>query len=151
MTILIIGAIVLLIIALVASFKGYGWTAVVAFIALWLVGASGAVLTTWGITSFLVWGLTVILPQSVAGSSRGQGYVVIGAIVGTILGLLIGYGGPVIGAVTGTIFGGVAYGLTPDGRALGFPSTQFFNYLAAKGFPAAVTMSIIGETVRRLF
>lgn len=150
MTPLIIGAIVLMAAAFIISFKGYGWTAILAFIALWMVGASGSTLIVWGITALLVWGLTVILPPAVSKSMRGVAYIAGASAAATSIGLLAGPAGPVIGAVCGALFGGLAYGTTPDGKMMGFPSSKFFNYLAAKGFPAAVTMATIGEAVDRL-
>lgn len=147
MTILIVGAILLMLASFIIAFRGYGWSAVPALIALWIVGGSSTSLIIWGVTVLLVWGLTLILPPAVAKSSHGVAYLVIAGTVGTLLGMLIPNPGPVVGAILGVVVGGLAYGATPAGRQMGFPSGQFFNYLAAKGFPAAVTMALIGQTI----
>lgn len=147
MTILIIGAILLIFASFIIAFKGYGWSGIPALIALWLLGGGTTTLIIWGVTVLLVWGLTMILPPTVAKSTHGLTYMVVGGAAGTLLGMLVPSPGPIVGAVLGVIVGGLAYGATPAGRQMGFPSGQFFNYLAAKGFPAAVTMSLIGQTV----
>lgn len=147
MTLFIIGAAILMLASVVAAFKSYGWSAIPAFVALWMVGGSNTSLIIWGVTVLLVWGLTMILPPGIAKSTRGVAYMVVAGIVGTLLGMLTGAAGPVIGAVLGVVFGGLAYGATPSGREMGFPSMQFFNYLAAKGFLAAVTLAIIGQSL----
>lgn len=121
-----------------------------AYGAMWLCRLSGFALFDnntmifWGVATLLVLGLQYLLPRAVAFSRVGVPFISGGAIVGAIVGLLFNtVAGIILGAVAGAFFGGVAFANSRTGREiLLFPSRKFFNYLAAKGFPAVITCSM---------
>lgn len=149
---MICGAVVLTA-SLVLMFAPRRESAPVAFAGLLLLQLSGHIVVSttqlvfWGVAALIVLGLNVLLPASVAGSSRGVAYMAGGALAGTLVGMLTGSAGLIIGSVAGALCGAVAYSRTPGGRDLGFPSQKFFNYAAAKGFPAVITSCIIGIAI----
>lgn len=97
----------------------------------------------WGIAMLIVVAIGSLLPAAVASSRKGVPYIGGGALAGAFAGMALGsHAAIIIGAVAGALLGGVAYGRTPAGKALLFPSSRFFNYLCAKGLPAAVAMSM---------
>ena len=62
-------------------------------------------------------------------------------------GLVISHAWMIIGGVAGAILGGIAYSKTPAGKALGFPSSKFLNYLCAKGLPAVIAVCMAGTAL----
>lgn len=150
MTIAIL-CIILIVSAVVFSFIQTTYGTALAFLALCTAGLlPGVTLTVsaylfWGLAMIIVVALNFILPAAVASSRRGLPYIAGASLAGAFIGLAAGaHGGIVIGAVAGALLGGVAYGRTPDGRILQFPSPKFINYLCAKGLPAAIAMSMAG-------
>lgn len=97
----------------------------------------------WGTAVAIVVVLWFMLPRAVATSRRGLPYMAGASLAGAAIGMAIGgHAAIILGAVVGALMGGVAYGRTPAGRVLEFPSPRFFNYLCAKGLPAAIAMSM---------
>lgn len=97
----------------------------------------------WGVAMIVTIALCCVLPRPVATSRKGVPYIVGASLAGGFAGMALGSGAAIIiGAVAGAALGGIAYGRTPQGRSLGFPSTKFFNYLCAKGLPSAVSVSM---------
>ena len=101
----------------------------------------------WGVAAAIVMVLEYLLPKNVVESRRGVGYMAGAALAGAFVGMAISHEWMVVGAVVGTILGGIAYSRTPAGMVMEFPSSKFLNYLCAKGLPAVITMCIIGTTV----
>ncbi len=101
----------------------------------------------WGIATAIVTVLSFILPEKIASSRRGLGYIAGAALAGSMTGLLVSHAWLIIGAVAGALLGGIAYSKTPAGQIMGFPSYKFFNYLCAKGLPAVITMCIAGTAL----
>lgn len=92
-------------------------------------------------------------PEPVRRQTRGSWYIVGGAITGMVVGLLaftfstltsVLYASMMLGTVAGTFFGFYLYTTTKDGQPIGIRSGNFFRYLLAKGFPAAITVMQIG-------
>ncbi|MCM1163631.1 MAG: hypothetical protein NC339_05215 [Muribaculaceae bacterium] len=97
----------------------------------------------WGTAMVIVVALYFILPRIIAQSRRGLPYIAGASLAGAVIGMAIGsHAAVILGAVVGALLGGVAYGRTPAGRMLQFPSQKFFNYLCAKGLPVAIAMSM---------
>lgn len=101
----------------------------------------------WGIATVIVVILSFMLPKSISGSRRGLGYIAGAALAGAMTGLVISHAWMIIGGVVGAILGGIAYSKTPAGKALGFPSSKFLNYLCAKGLPAVIAVCMAGTAL----
>lgn len=118
-----------------------------------MVPINGTILIGWLCMTVVVMIATLLQPVPVRNTTRGMGYVTLGAIVGMAVGLLaftvtyqlnMLYGLMIVATVAGTFFGFLLYTNTPDGRAVGIKSGNFFRYLLAKGFPTAITVMQIG-------
>lgn len=146
---LLIITIILIVAAAATTFYSLLYGTALAFLALCTAGLMPGVslsLSTyifWGIAMVVTVALCCVLPRSVATSRNGVPYIAGAALAGGFAGMALGSGAAIIiGAVAGAALGGIAYGRTPQGRSLGFPSAKFFNYLCAKGLPAAVAISM---------
>lgn len=122
-----------------------------AYAALWLIRISDtataptSLMMSWGIIVIVLLLIDFIQPQAIAKATNGTVFLTVGALAGTSVGLIaMSQLGVVGGAVAGVFLGGLAYSRGASGRSLAFPSVRFFQYLCAKGFPIAVTVSLIG-------
>jgi hypothetical protein len=122
-----------------------------AYAGLWLLKWSGVIhpsdwlLTSWGIAVGIVLIIEMMQPRSLARCTNGMMHIGVGVFVGMMVGLTgFSYLSMVVGAAVGGLAGGVVYARTPAGKALRFPSRQFFQYLCAKGMPAVVAVTLIG-------
>ena len=154
--IIIISALLLAAAVVLAFFSGWQ-SATVAFLGLCVTGLVDGVyiqLSTymfWGLSWIVILALHFMLPPAIAKARLGLPYISGGALVGMIVGIAVsGPASIIIGAVAGALLGGVAFGKTPGGKVLEFPTSKFFNYLCAKGLPAAITMCIVGTAVQFL-
>lgn len=128
------------------------WPAsVIAYCAMVFVSISGA--TTIGATTYVFWGIATLitiginymLPYEISRTRAGLPYIAGGALTGTAVGMATNTtAGVISGTALGVFFGALAYANTSAGRAMAFPSSKFFNYLAAKGLPIIVTLSMVG-------
>lgn len=118
-----------------------------------IVPINGTILIGWLCMTVVVIVATLLQPIPVRNTTRGMGYIIVGAIVGMAVGLLaftvsyqlnMLYGLMILATITGTFLGFLLYTNTPDGRAVGIGSGNFFRYLLAKGFPTAITVMQIG-------
>lgn len=118
-----------------------------------LVPLNATILTIWLCMTLIVMVATLLQPLPVRNTSRGMGYIIIGAMAGMAVGLLgftvsyqlnILYGLMIGATVVGTFLGFLLFTNTPDGRAVGIRTGNFFKYLLAKGFPTAITVMQIG-------
>ncbi len=118
-----------------------------------LVPLNSTILICWLCMTIVVTVATLLQPLPVRKTSRGMGYITIGAIVGMAVGLLaftvsyqldVLYGLMIVATAVGTFLGFLLYTNTPDGRAVGIRTGNFFKYLLAKGFPTAITIMQIG-------
>ncbi|NBH91588.1 hypothetical protein [Duncaniella muris] len=135
---------------LVFASNRYGIIAVYAGLCVAAVKASLPTVSTlifWGIATVIVVVLSFMLPKSISGSRRGLGYIAGAALAGAMTGLVISHAWMIIGGVAGAILGGIAYSKTPAGKALGFPSSKFLNYLCAKGLPAVIAVCMAGTAL----
>lgn len=114
---------------------------------------NGSMLISWLAISLVVIMTTVLQPSEINRQARGMAYIIIGGIVGLAVGLLgftvsdsisMLYAIMIVATAVGIFFGFMLYSNTPDGRAVGILSGNFFRYLLAKGFPTGVTLMQIG-------
>ena len=112
-------------------------------------------LISWLCITVVVMLATMLQPLVIRRQTRGMAYIIGGAIVGLAIGLLgfsvstrinLLYGIMIIAVAVGIFFGFLLYSNTPHGKALNVSvrSGEFFRYLMAKGFPAAVTVMQLG-------
>ena len=143
--------IILITAAIVLSFFSAAYASAPAFLALCVAGMSpGLSLSAgtyifWSVAMILVLALNFMLPPQIASSRRGLPYIAGASLAGVSVAMsVMSHAAIITGAVFGAVLGSVAYGRTPRGRGLGFPSAKFLNYMCAKGLPVAITMSIAG-------
>lgn len=115
-----------------------------------LLPVNNVILISWLSITIVVM-LTILLQtQQMRSSTAGMGYMTIGAVAGMIVGLLgftiaeditMRYSIMVVGTAAGTILGYLMYRNTPSGRSA---QENFLPYLAAKGFPVAITVMQAG-------
>lgn len=109
-------------------------------------------LVFWGVASAITVALMLMLPKQVSKSSAGMAYVTAGGFVGMVVGLSVGtMAALIMGSALGCLSGAFAMGRLDSGRALGFPSRRFFNYVCAKGLPVVVLFSMLGIILSPLF
>ena len=128
-----------------SSVIGYG-----AMSAVWLSGASGLGvkdLVFWAIAVAIVIGIRVMLPRNISLSTKGVPFISGACITAAAVGMILNSAaGVIIGALVGAVLGAIAFSNTHAGRAMNFPSRQFFNYTAAKGLPVAVPVSMVASS-----
>lgn len=114
---------------------------------------NNTILTGWLCMTLVVMFATMLQPEQVRLQTRGMTYLIGGGVAGLAVGLLgfsycnslsLRYACMVIGIVVGIILGFLLYAGTPDGRPLKGNISGFSRYLLAKGFPAAITLSMAG-------
>lgn len=118
-----------------------------------LVPVNNTILIGWLCLTLVVMLATVIQPPAITAQTRGEGYMLGGALTGMAVGLLgftfsaslsVLYGIMVVATLAGIFFGYLLFTNTPAGSAVGFRSGRFYTYLLAKGFPTAITVMQIG-------
>lgn len=118
-----------------------------------LLPINNTMLIGWLCMTLVVTLATIMQPTPIQRQTRGMAYIMGGAIVGMVVGLLgftitsaisMLYGIMIIATVVGIFFGFLLYTRTPDGAPVGITSGHFFKYLLAKGFPTAITVMQIG-------
>lgn len=149
---------VLTLCGLIAAALSWRWAAAFSYLAFWALYyvpefiLSDGLMTFWGIATLIALGINYMLPFQVATSRLGMGYIVGGALCGTLLGLVVvSQAATICGIALGCLLGGIAYSRTPRGRIMNFPSHRFFNYILAKGLPLTVVMSISGITMMAIY
>ena len=114
---------------------------------------NNSMLLSWLCITVVVMMATIMQPAAINRQARGMGFIIGGAAVGLAIGLLgftiastisMLYAIMIVATAVGIFFGFLLYSNTPDGRAVGVMSGNFFRYLMAKGFPTAVTVMQIG-------
>ena len=102
------------------------------------------VLIFWGIASIIVLMLGILQPKSLTGARQGHAYVVGATIVGVILGYLISpvSAAIILGGAVGAFFGALAFMRTPAGPRFPVASSEFLQYLCAKGLPAVISCAM---------
>ena len=121
---------------------------------LWLLQWGGLMevptvtLSYWGVMVVIVVTVNSMQTPALVKATQGLPQMVLTSVAGMLLGMMMGYyASMVIGAVAGVVAGGVFFARTPKGSALGFPSKRFLQYLCAKGFPTAISVSLTGIAI----
>lgn len=118
-----------------------------------VVPVNGVMLISWLCMTVVVMLATLLQAPVVNRQSRGVAYMLGGALAGLAVGLLgytvtpnlsLRYGIMIVAVVAGIFFGYLLYGNTPEGGKLRSTGSGYFRYLAAKGFPTAVTVMMPG-------
>lgn len=117
------------------------------------VPINNTILIGWLCMTLVVMLATVLQPPAISMQTRGEGYMLGGAVTGMAIGLLgftfsaalpMLYGIMIIATLAGIFFGYLLFTNTPSGAAVGLRSGRFFTYLLAKGFPTAITVMQLG-------
>ncbi len=152
--ILLIAGIVLMLLALVLLFKPWIAAALPAYAGLWLMHLSTYttfpqwIFIFYGVTTLMVMGIKYLQPKGEpGGKSTGNLYLALGAIMGCLLGMLVEARFMVLGTILGTILGQLAFSMTPHGKWLKFPKSNFIQYLCAKGLAVIVAVAMMGLAV----
>ncbi len=106
-------------------------------------GMTAGTLWFWLVALCIAAGITAMLPQAVRSTTAGAAYFSIGATAGALIAIAMWHtlAAITVGAIAGAALGALAFGATPAGKALEFPSKRYFNYALAKGLPAAVVIA----------
>ena len=113
-----------------------------------ILPVNATILIAWLCMTVVVTLVSYLQPEPIRRQTRGMGYITVGLLAfsfTTSIGIL--YTSMILGTVAGIFFGFLLYTRTPDGRAVGIGSGHFFQYLLAKGFPAAITVMQIGVAI----
>ena len=150
---LVIG-VMFLTLAIVMVFKPWYVAALPAYAGLWLLHWScytsfpSWVFIFYGVATLMVMGIRYLSPKGEPdGKTTGNLYLGLGAMMGCMLGMLLEARFMVLGTILGTIFGLFAFSRTPAGKWLRFPSSNFIQYLCAKGLPVVVAVAMLGIAV----
>lgn len=111
---------------------------------------------TWVAITVIILGVTSMQSRALMAQTRGMGYMLTGAIAGMAVGLIAVpaaesltflYACMILGIVAGIFFAFMLFSRTPQGRDVNLASGNFFTYLAAKGFPLALTVIQAGVCI----
>lgn len=127
-------------------------TAYISLVCIYAGGASGlevADLIFWATATAMVAGLRVLQPRALSNALQGHAYVMTGALTGVLLGFLVSpsSGSIIVGGCAGAFAGTLAYMRTPRSPHFSVGSTEFVQYLCAKGLPSVVTCSMAAITI----
>lgn len=156
-TTLFIISILLIALTLLLLFRPYvpaSATAYAAMLAGQFSGRAGipdSQLIFWASATVIVLGISAMLPKALIQTSRGTSYISGATITGGIAGLALSGATIITGCAIGAFLGALAYSRTGSGKALAFPSSEFLQFLCAKGLPSTVAVSIICTTATYLF
>lgn len=114
---------------------------------------NSVILIGWLAMTLVVMCATMLQAPALQAQTRGTGYITAGAVVGMVVGLLgytvttsvsMMYSIMVLATAVGTFLGFLLFTRTPKGEDVNLASGRFFKYLLAKGFPAAITVMMMG-------
>lgn len=110
------------------------------------------ILIFWGVATAIALGLRVLQPKALVMTSKGVPYVAMATLAGTAIGYMIAPAAAsiILGSAVGAILGASAYVLTPAGSGIRIASSQFVEYLCAKGLPCVVSASMAAIAVASL-
>ena len=106
------------------------------------------ILIYWAVATAIVLALDILQPRALTATRRGHAYVTGATIAGTLLGYVTvaSAAGIIIGGAVGAFLGALAFMRTPAGPRFPRASSEFMQYLCAKGLPAVVTCSMAAIT-----
>ncbi len=118
-----------------------------------LLPINNTIIYGWLSLTLVVMFATMLQPAPVVQQTRGVGYMTIGAFTGLAVGLLgytvtadmsVRYGIMVAAVAVGVVFSYLLFTNTPQGADVSLRSGNFMRYLAAKGFPVAISVMMMG-------
>lgn len=118
-----------------------------------LLPVNSTILTGWLCMTLVVTFIIMLQPEPVRRQTRGTTYILAGALTGLAVGLLAFsfttgirflYAVMTGAVILGIYCGFLLYSHTPEGDPVKPGSGNFFRYLLAKGFPAAITVMQAG-------
>lgn len=98
----------------------------------------------WAVATLILLVVRLWTPHMQPVSQTGRNYIVGGALVGMLPGVLLGYAEMIIGSVIGAFLGLIAWRRTPKGSE---SRVNTLKTACEVGLPAVVTMSMIGLTL----
>lgn len=155
-TLFLILSILLAGVALFLTLRPFVPSTFIAYLSLWMVKWSGVVavpevmLIFWGIATLLTLVINNSLPRQASKSIAGAAYISGSSLAGMLVGLISSYQLMIIGAAVGALFGAMAYSRTPQGSTIKKPASRFIQYVASKGLPTIITISLIGIVIQLL-
>lgn len=110
------------------------------------------ILIYWGIATAIVLGLRMLQPKALVYTPQGQSYVALGTIAGVMLGYAVSpvSAALIAGGATGALLGAFVFMRTPAGPRLPLASSEFVQYLCAKGLPAIITSAMAAISIASL-
>ncbi len=124
-----------------------------------LLPLNATMLIGWLCMTLVVAAATLLQPAPIRAQNRGMGYMTVGAVAGMAVGLLgatvsttpaVLYSITILAIAVGVFLGFLLFTRTPRGEAVAPGSGNFFRYLLAKGFPAAITVMQAGVALTLL-
>lgn len=106
-------------------------------------------LVFWAVASALVVGMRFLQPRTLTNASQGHSFVNIGTLAGVLTGFVINPSSAaiILGGCLGAFAGTLAFMRMPRGPHFSIGSSQFMQYLCAKGLPAVVWCSMAAITI----
>lgn len=110
------------------------------------------ILIFWGVATAIVLGLRLLQPKALVMTPKGQPYVALAVIAGTLIGYMIAptAASLILCGAIGAVLGAMAFMLTPAGPRFPVASRRFVEYLCAKGLPCVVAVSMAAIAVASL-
>ncbi|MBE6318465.1 MAG: DUF456 family protein [Bacteroidales bacterium] len=158
-TLFLIIGILLMIGCVFVSFYPIAPAALLSYVAMWILDANNIIfiskntLLFWAIATLIVllnFYMTNVVQNQPHKATKGLSYIIIGALAGCFTGMTISASGITIGTSIGAIMGSVIYCRTPQGKATKLMSFNHIMYLADKGLPTIVAISILGIIINNL-
>ncbi len=102
----------------------------------------------YAVATVIVVAIAILSPKGEPdGRNTGNLYLGLGALAGGLVGMIAGARFMMLGVVLGCLFGELAFGRTPHGSWLKFPSLNFIHYFCARGLQAVIATAMIGIAV----
>ena len=102
-------------------------------------------LALWTLATLIVVMLKFYQPSGEPdGRNTGNLYIGLGAMMGALVGIVLGSSFVVLATILGALLGMMAYSRTPHGKWIKFGNSIFIQYFCARCLPAIVAVSMIG-------
>lgn len=153
---MIAGGIIALCLALFFTVRPYLPSSLFAYGAIWLFDSGNVVyfssqfLMSWGVITLISIVLDIMQPDKRWQPVTGSMYLVVGAVMGSMLGICVGDYWLIPGCIVCTALGAFAYSRTPGGKFLSLSRSTFIQYFCAYGFRVIVSIAMIGIIIGAL-
>lgn len=155
-TLLVILGSILIAASLFLLVRPYLPGAILAYVGMWvfnqsyLVTFSARFFISWGIITAITVGLDLLQGKKPWQPVDATIYMLVGAIIGWLLGLLIGEYWLIPGCALGTLMATYAYSRTPAGKNILFSSSTLIQYFCEYGLRVIVTVIMVGYVIGSL-